>query len=203
MTLEKAKKIIKSECYIADLLDLDRTQMVNTALDTVSEALSEEKKEMPLICLRCKKDIPLSMPTFKEISYTHYSYCEDCLRRGLKALRVWDEVYQQIYDHHYEILKEEASEGRNAKLSLSNWVLDLFTGYDIESEEAAEEKPKTGHWIAHGEHCENLGVLPSGLGAYEWCSECDCGIDVREWHRNNYNYCPNCGAKMAEGSDEE
>ena len=38
MTLAEAKKIIKSECYIADLLDLDRTQMVNTALDTVIEA---------------------------------------------------------------------------------------------------------------------------------------------------------------------
>lgn len=59
-------------------------------------------------------------------------------------------------------------------------------------------KQKTGHWIGHREHCENLGVMPSGLGAYEWCSNCDCGIDVREWHRNNYNYCPNCGAKMTE-----
>ena len=57
-------------------------------------------------------------------------------------------------------------------------------------------QPKTGHWISHKEHCENLGVMPSGLGAYEWCSNCDCGIDVREWHRNHYNYCPNCGAKM-------
>lgn len=56
-------------------------------------------------------------------------------------------------------------------------------------------RPK-GHWIGHREHCENLGVMPSGLGAYEWCSNCDCGIDVREWHRNYYNYCPNCGAKM-------
>lgn len=55
---------------------------------------------------------------------------------------------------------------------------------------------KKGKWIGHGEHCENLGVIPSGLGAYEWCSNCDCGIDVREWHRNHYNYCPNCGAEM-------
>lgn len=29
-----------------------------------------------------------------------------------------------------------------------------------------------------------------------WCSNCDCGIDVREWHRNHYNFCPNCGADM-------
>jgi len=63
---------------------------------------------------------------------------------------------------------------------------------------ALDQEPKTGHWIGHREHCENLGVMPSGLGTYEWCSNCDCGIDVREWHRNHYNYCPNCGAKMVE-----
>jgi len=61
---------------------------------------------------------------------------------------------------------------------------------------ALEQEPKTGHWIGHREHCENLGVIPSGLGAYKWCSNCDCGIDAKEWHRTDYNYCPNCGAKM-------
>lgn len=57
---------------------------------------------------------------------------------------------------------------------------------------------KIGRWIGHKEHCENLGVMPSGLGDFVWCSNCDCGIDIVEWHRNNYNYCPNCGAKMLE-----
>lgn len=52
MTLDKAKKIIKSECYIADLLDLDRTQMVNTALDTVIEA-AEETRWIP-----CNERLP-------------------------------------------------------------------------------------------------------------------------------------------------
>ena len=47
MTLEEAKKIIKSECYIADLLDFDRTQMVNAALDTVIEA-AEETRWIPV-----------------------------------------------------------------------------------------------------------------------------------------------------------
>jgi len=69
--------------------------------------------------------------------------------------------------------------------------------------EAFKQEPKTGHWIGHREHCENLGLIPSGLGAYKWCSNCDCGIDVREWHRNNYNYCPNCGAKMVEPQESE
>ena len=65
------------------------------------------------------------------------------------------------------------------------------------------QEPRKGHWIGHREHCENLGVMPSGLGAYEWCSNCDCGIDVREWHRNHYNFCPNCGADMREDNTDK
>lgn len=84
---------------------------------------------MPLICIRCKKDIPLTLKTFKEVSYTHYSYCEDCLRKGLKALNEWDGLYKKVYDHHYEILKMEHGEKRDAKLSLSNWILDNMTEY--------------------------------------------------------------------------
>lgn len=52
MTIEEAKQIVKSECYIADLLDLDRTQMVNTALDTVIEA-AEETRWIP-----CSERLP-------------------------------------------------------------------------------------------------------------------------------------------------
>lgn len=73
----------------------------------------------------------------------------------------------------------------------------------VQYQDTVQQEPKTGRWIGHREHCENLGVMPSGLGAYEWCSNCDCGIDVREWHRNHYNYCPNCGARMVEQERSE
>lgn len=48
------------------------------------------RKMIPLICLRCKKDIPLTFDAFVEVSYTHYSYCEDCLREGLRLLKAKD-----------------------------------------------------------------------------------------------------------------
>ena len=80
--------------------------------------------------------------------------------------------------------------------------VDMVEIFDL-AQRALEQEPRKGHWISHREHCENLGVMPSGLGAYKWCSNCDCGIDVREWHRNNYNYCPNCGAKMVEPQESE
>lgn len=83
-------------------------------------------------------------------------------------------------------------------------VIDTHGHYTEEEEclaidmsiQALEQEPNIGHWISHREHCEMNNLRPSGLGSYFWCSNCDCGIDVREWHRNNYNYCPNCGARM-------
>lgn len=77
----------------------------------------------------------------------------------------------------------------------------FLDGYEM-ALKALEQGLGKGHWISHREHCENLGLIPSGLGAYEWCSNCDCGIDVKEFHRNHYNFCPNCGADMR-GSDSE
>jgi hypothetical protein len=86
-------------------------------------------------------------------------------------------------------------------------VIDLVADYDLHMGQVVRgihalpsvtpSRPK-GHWISHREHCENLGLMPSGLGAYEWCSNCDCGIDIKEFHRIHYNFCPNCGADMKE-----
>lgn len=79
----------------------------------------------------------------------------------------------------------------------ADWINAISLGI-----KAIDAQPKIGHWICHRDHCENLGVIPSGLGVYEWCSNCDCGIDIMEFHRNYYNYCPNCGADMTESEDE-
>ena len=43
MSTDELINIIKSECYISDLTDLDRTIMVNTALDQVISILNEHK----------------------------------------------------------------------------------------------------------------------------------------------------------------
>lgn len=63
--------------------------------------------------------------------------------------------------------------------------------------EALEEQ-KTGHWISQSEYCKMNNLIPSGLGSYFWCSECNCGIDYKYFHLAKYKYCPKCGAKMQE-----
>lgn len=69
---------------------------------------------------------------------------------------------------------------------------------DIKSiiDKYAEQEPKTGHWV------EKDGF--DGDVYYD-CSECGeswTTIEGTPW-QNGMDYCPNCGAKMAESEDKE
>ena len=58
------------------------------AFDVAVEALKDSEAKFHLLCLRCRKDVGIySTQTMEQVSYTHYSYCEDCLRKGLKMLK--------------------------------------------------------------------------------------------------------------------
>lgn len=106
-----------------------------------------------------------------------------------------------------ELSREEAIAHIKDIICENNTVKPKNCGFEQEKEalymaiKALEQEPKTGHWIGHREHCEMNNLRPSGLGSYFWCSECDCGIDSKNFSRVNYNYCPNCGAKMGGGTD--
>lgn len=52
MSPEEAIKIIESECYVANLMNLDRTRMVNTALDVAVKALKSQLQQRN--CESCK-----------------------------------------------------------------------------------------------------------------------------------------------------
>nr|DAX11258.1 MAG TPA: RimK-related lysine biosynthesis protein, Probable-dependent amine/thiol ligase family Amino-group [Bacteriophage sp.] len=45
-------------------------------------------------------------------------------------------------------------------------------------------------------------TFPGG-GTAVRCTECGCALTVSEYHLNNWNYCPVCGAKMDGGADNE
>ena len=97
-------------------------------------------------------------------------------------------------DYHSEVC-EECINYPNCDHTIQDDVTETII-------KALEQEPKRGHWISHREHCEMNNLRPSGLGSYFWCSECDCGIDSKNFSRVNYNYCPNCGAKMVESEEE-
>lgn len=54
-----------------------------------------------------------------------------------------------------------------------------------------------GRWDDSGRY-----TFPSGDTAVR-CTNCGCALTEIEYHLNNWNYCPNCGAKMDGGADHE
>lgn len=74
--------------------------------------------------------------------------------------------------------------------------------YCADSEEiikALEQEPKTGHWITHHESTALLTGETATGGVI--CSECGYKTHNKAHVLIGcpYKYCPNCGAKMAEG----
>ena len=168
---------------------------------TIEDARHWLEIELKLWESECKSKHPIKEALDMAIKALEQEPCEDAISR--------DAAIDLIAD--FELSMDEVVRGIHALPSVTpqepktecsceqiKWERDTAIAQLKELGYGLCEKPKTGYWIGHREHCENLGVLPSGLGAYEWCSNCDCAIDVREWHRNHYNYCPNCGAKMVE-----
>lgn len=53
-----------------------------------------------------------------------------------------------------------------------------------------------GRWDDSGRY-----VFPSGSTAVR-CTNCGCALTESEYRVNNWNYCPNCGAKMDGGDGD-
>lgn len=53
-----------------------------------------------------------------------------------------------------------------------------------------------GRWDDSGRY-----VFPSGSTAGR-CTNCGCALTESEYRMNNWNYCPNCGAKMDGGDGD-
>lgn len=87
MTNEKAIEVIKSECYISDLMNLDRTTMVNTALDRAVEALQSSADTQEII----RKFRELQQKAMAKGYTQSGGYCRgvtDCLRIMLNEYEV-------------------------------------------------------------------------------------------------------------------
>ena len=66
---------------------LEHNHELLKAIDKLPSAQPERKgTRLSTVCLLCKKPA-VTFNTEDDIPYTNYSYCEDCLRKGLKLLR--------------------------------------------------------------------------------------------------------------------
>lgn len=62
---------------------------------------------------------------------------------------------------------------------------------EVDAQTAANVAPVVhGRWDDSGRY-----TFPGG-GTAVRCTECGCALTVSEYHLNNWNYCPVCGAKM-------
>ena len=69
---------------------------------------------------------------------------------------------------------------------------------EVDAQTAANVAPVVhGRWDDSGRY-----TFPSGDTAVR-CTNCGCTLTESEYHLNNWNYCPVCGAKMDGGADHE
>lgn len=165
--------------YLSNYLMWDYPKNLKKKLEEIHGKANVEKinpsipdKKMPLICLRCKKPIPLPMSTVVVLSYTHYSYCEDCLRKGLKLLKAQDEAQA---DGEY-ILKSDAIRVASGYCHPSNVAKEI--------EKLPAVRPNVGYWKK---------ISPADI--YE-CSECGKRADDIA-----QDFCGYCGVRIREEGD--
>ena len=69
---------------------LNRAESEIEALASAPDHNADIDKKVGLECLRCKQTYDYSWDTMDEISYTMYSYCPDCIRKGILLLKAQD-----------------------------------------------------------------------------------------------------------------
>ena len=104
-----------------------------------------------------------------------------------------------------EYIKREEAVKVAEKYGLTNGLawgrhtgLAICIASEIAEISAADVAPVVhGRWDDSGRY-----TFPGG-GTAVRCTECGCALTVSEYHLNNWNYCPVCGAKMDGGADHE
>lgn len=92
-----------------------------------------------------------------------------------------------------EVLKQQLKlEGDCGHVSTLADVLDI-----VDFVSTTDVAPVVhGRWDDSGRY-----TFPSGDTAVR-CTNCGCALTEIEYHLNNWNYCPVCGAKMDGGKDD-
>lgn len=81
---------------------------------------------------------------------------------------------------------------REAARDLMYHKQDALTEYDLNSIPAADVEPvRHGEWGRIDDDWDSLSTFQCSVCGEEWCFEIDEDLPSL-----NYNYCPNCGAKM-------
>jgi hypothetical protein len=111
---------------------------------------------------------------------------------------IWDRVDTSDFEDSYIPLVVNAEPNERSKVTASDKREQLYELF-VEMIErnnmpsVTPQEPKTGHWVGIDEYphedyeCDNCGVIHTFI----------------DGHTAQYNYCPNCGAKMVEPQESE
>lgn len=181
---EEAINIIKSECYVFNPLNFDRSTKVNTALDMAIEALEQE----PMENFESTKDHILKLAgDYKcwDNRLTHDEALELC--HMLEQEPCEDAVSRQAVLDMASVIETDDYSG--------NEILKVVDVDDIKALPSVTPAPKKGKWIDTDVTLLNR----QGHLVHEViCSECN-GISYFRKMGDKYigaNLCPNCGARI-------
>ena len=125
---------------------------------------------------------------------------QKCLYHIAENMRMDKSISKEGYEYFQQAIKAleqepcEDAVSRQAVLDLVNadWKYEGLESY-IKDLPPVTPQPKTGHWIK-----QVLTVKPFGEDTV-LCNQC-AFMTVKD---NEYNYCPNCGAKMIKSQESE
>ena len=96
---------------IENLKELAVPAHAEPAFDMAIDALEKIRPKFHLKCLRCGGDVGCySDITMEQVRYTNYSYCEECLREGLKMLKAHKDEMTEDTAKAIEIIQPIAKE---------------------------------------------------------------------------------------------
>ena len=92
------------------------------------------------------------------------------------------------------LVRPDAPEDEKAAVTIA--TAKKLVRYLVNRTPAADVAPVVhGRWDDSGRY-----TFPSGNTAVR-CTNCGCALAESEYHLYNWNYCPNCGARM-DGDDD-
>lgn len=124
---------------------------------------------------------------------------EPILRRKLPLLVMLDEILSAPSIEPKLILPERMERGECYEVGETIVVVNHDDYYDLLCK-SMENKPKQGEWIPKEMWTEGVG-MGEQYGRYYECSECH--REYRGGVESCHNFCPNCGADMRKGPDDE
>ena len=173
--------------------------------------------------LKCEREHRQLVKWLKELKRLRASGSEDLISRQnaieamWKALYAYEDLTEKQFMEHEELelkdwflhrifVQRMHEECMKAVEALPSRITEYKTFCGVPIEEAARivqehnAEPKTGEWI------KAKGMMPPEFHGHHCCSECGNFANMEPPFGNREDlsrYCPNCGAKMCKGGEEE